>query len=110
MTGMCPIIQRQAQPHEKYYFPAGTDIFQVCAFLPKHCKFLTQGKVQHTLYKLHRQVLMGVSTVFNDMFITGRPPPGFETINGQSDMYLIVLETIKAEDFNHLLSWLYPHK
>jgi hypothetical protein len=40
------------------------------------------------------------------MFITSHPS---ETI-GHSDMHLFVLEMIKTEDFNHLLSWLYPHK
>jgi hypothetical protein len=53
---------------------------------------------------------MGASPVFNDMFVTGRPPAGSETMDGQSDANPIVLEAVKAEDFNHLLSWLYPYK
>jgi hypothetical protein len=55
-------------------------------------------------------VLTEASTVFNDMFVTGRPAAGSEIIDGQSDMDPILLDTIKAEDFNHLLSWLYPGK
>ena len=63
--------------------------------------------MENVLYKLHRDHLTVASTVFEGMFASGVPEPG-STMDGTSDSRPIHLPDCKVQDFDHLLSWMYP--
>ena len=63
------------------------------------------AQVEQTLFRVHRFFLRRHSLVFATMFSL-RPGEGLE--EGNSDEHPIVLEDVKAVDFERLLALFYP--
>ena len=51
---------------------------------------------------------MRISPAFDGMFSTGRPATGSVDMDGQSDANPIYLPEVTVNDFDNLLSWIYP--
>ena len=62
-------------------------------------------KVENTVYKIHKRILVQNSCVFQDMFSM---PPGPERREGETEDKPIVLEGTSVREFDALLSKLYP--
>ncbi|KAF5365925.1 hypothetical protein D9758_006684 [Tetrapyrgos nigripes] len=76
--------------HPRFYFPDGNVLFLV----------------ENTIYKVHRYFFQRDSAIFDAMF-TLPSPPG-ESPEGESDENPICLHGISSQDFDRLLSILYP--
>jgi BTB/POZ domain len=91
---------------EKYYLVDGNVVFLVRLLcLVAQFPNLILAKVDNCLFKVHRYFFIRDSDVFRDMFSV--PPASTE--EGTSDRHPIVLEQVKATDFEHLL-WVYYNK
>ncbi|KZV64886.1 hypothetical protein PENSPDRAFT_150369 [Peniophora sp. CONT] len=62
-------------------------------------------RVEKTLFRVHRSLLVRHSEVFKDMFVDGPPSPS--TKDGSSAENPIILESVSAFDFKALLKIIY---
>jgi hypothetical protein len=66
---------------------------------------LTIMKVESTLYRVHRGLLIQKSPIFRDMFAL--PSAGNQQPEGTHQGNPIFLEQVTSEEFDDLLQWIY---
>jgi len=87
--------------HKDFYYPDGTDHVLVRDVISFHLLRTHGLQVDQTLFKIHRSYLCQVSEAFRDMFMAPIPSGVLE---GSSDERPIVLDQIKASEFEMFLS------